>query len=434
MRWSALACGLLVAGLVQAGDPLPALEPVDVEAVLPDPLWKPSGRGIPSSARAAEHVEALKADPLYGDAFLVEGVHGEADAERVAFVIPQFHRHPSIPVTWNTFGKAIIRVQRNVEALITRLNRLHGLDCVGTEGSWVEDIGTPFELRQAASWAKDLTRTRAEFNKRKRDARAVRAEIDEVHDVLQKELARVASIYDGVGMAQVRARKGLHRFGLEDRELNQKGLALHARMKDLDEALAKLDPGTQSVAADAMGELWLLEIEDYEKQTLGPLRRGLKRLDQHRTKLRQAGADDAVFRLGRFVSLAKLVTERAVQLDEVDAHTAYYREVRKTLQNGGEAPVEQPRKLTADERKERARLLKAREKLQVEYDEITLKARDRAAARRLVERMNAQGSCALVFGMAHKDGLVAALDDVEDLAVVVVTPYDPEALAQGKVD
>ena len=422
MRAPLIALSVWMLGIT----PMPALPTVDVDAVLPPPLYKIGERDpLPAFTSPKAHASALKEHPLHGDAFFVEGVHGDLQSGRTVFLVPQFHRHPNMPVTWNTFGGAIIHIQRNIEALTTVLHNENGVRCFGTEGSWVDDIKVPFELRQIARWSQDLRARRAALKGRSLEVTRAAAHVD---DALQRVLKRTVGIYDGVGMAEVRTAGLGHRFGLEDGALNREALALLAELQAVEQQLAKLDPQTQSAVAGAMGELWLLEIDEYETEVLTPLRKGLTALDRARTTERHAGGDDAVYALSRFVTLAKLVTERAVKLDEMDAYTAFYRELKVDVEQAPELKT-----LNAAQKRERARLERVKTKIQTRYDEVSLTLRDRAAVKKLSAKLGPSGSCAMVFGMAHQAGLLEELKKEKDLAVIVVAPFDREALARGEL-
>src|SRR5690606_14403427 len=138
------------------------------------------------------------------------------------------------------------------------------------------------------------------------------------------------------------------------------------------------------------------------------------------------------YRLSRFVSLAKLITERAVQLDEIDAHTAYYREVQTSVEADA-GPARPPRALSPEEARRRAALLEERALVQLKYDDLTMAGRDIHTVTRMRKHLGVGGTCAMVFGMAHKDSLAALLSDGGNIAVVVVAPYDAERMKRGEI-
>lgn len=398
----------------------------DLAPLRPKPPW-PGGSPLPAFGTAEDHAQALRQDPLHEDRFVVEGVLGDPASPRVVFLIPQFHRNPLMPIGWTSLGKAIVEVQTNIDALTSRLLGAHGLRCLGTEGSWLMDIGYAAELRQAAQWHHDLEQAKARAKRALgRDLGPVEADIDAVFTLLEEELRQHVALLDGVGLALSRLPEGhkARRFGIEDPGLNQQALHLLAELRRIDEALAELDPATQSDVADAMGRMWLEEVEPYEAHVLAPLEGALARLDGARVKLRALDALDAAEGLGRFVAFAKHITGAVVQPEAVRSYTSYYRKVAASP----EAPVIQapPPTLTAKARREKAALERARAPLQARYEEVSITARERVAADKVLARLGEAGTCALVMGAAHKEGLQRALLERARgrVGVVVVTPYD----------
>lgn len=425
---------LVVAGLFGAAA-LPATElwAAEPEPFVPDlaplrpaPAWT-AGAALPAFSPARVHAEALRKDPLHKDRFVVEEVAGDAASPRVIFLIPQFHRNPLMPVAWTSLGAAIAEVQANIDAVIARLTVAHGLRCVGTEGSWLNDIDYPFELRQAAQWRHDLLSAKdAAKRTLGSDLPPLEGDIDVTARLLEDELRRHVSLLDGVGLALSRLEEGhrVKRFGVEDAALNQEALRLLAELRRIDEQLAELDPGTQSEVADAMGQMWLDEIGPYRDDVLAPLRAALTRLDKARLKLRVDGALDAAERLGRFVAFAKHISNAVIRPADIDGYTAYYQRVAQAP--AGDAGPRPPRRLSARERRRKARLERARAPLQARYEEVSIRARERRAAEKVLARVGEAGTCALVMGAAHKDGLKQALLEVAKgrVGVVVVAPYD----------
>ena len=443
-----LVVALLVGGLcAYAYDPLPPLEkPASIA-----PL-RQKGKGdahktkaLKDNASAREHIALLKSHPLHESAFFVKETVGNLDSKNVVFYVPQFHRNQVMPIVWTSLGDAIIDIQRNIDALLTQLINKHHTRCIGTEGSWQKRIDLPFELQQVANWSRDLKRNRQALSQFEKNDKGLHAELLKVEQALQRELKRFANIADGVGMAQSRVdpkkQKALTRFGVEKKELNQEGLRLLAELKVINDTLGRLAPEDRSVVADIMQEMWLLEIDDYEKEVLAPLRQGLKSLDQKRVYYRQQNAEAALEKMRRFLALAKHVSESVVKLSAVDAHTDYYREVQDLLDRGvNEHPADdaessgaKPFALSAAQQKEKARLLKERETLQARYQKITIEQRDAYAADATYRALNQNQTCALVFGMAHKEGIIDAFEQLskkdDDFALVVVEPYDYKAIS-----
>lgn len=407
-------------------DAMPPVPVPDLAPLLPEPAWKHDGEALPAFATAAHHKRALEADPLHGERFWVEELVGDPASRRVVFLIPQFHRNPLVPIEWTSLGDAIVEVQRNIDALTTRLALAHGLRCVGTEGSWLKDIRLPDELRQPAQWAEDLERRRriadAVLTK---EAPAKRTHTRRVERLLLDALRRRVALYDGVGAAlhRLRGRAHVTRFGIEDEALNKRALSLLAELQRIDEALAELAPDAQSDVQTAMGEMWLAEIDAYEAEVLRPLDESLAALDAERLRLHGDGAELAAGDLGRFVVLAKHVLNAVVKPDPIRAYTSYYRRVADPAADAG-AVVER-RPPTAKERRLAETLRARRVTLQREYDAVSIDERERRAARKVVERTGPGGACAVVMGAVHRDALERYLIEAGggDLAVIVVAPY-----------
>lgn len=423
--YAALALSLQ-APRAPAADALPPAPVPDLAPLLPDATWREEGPPLPAFATAAEHQRALLADPQHGERFWVEKLAGDPQSRRVVFLIPQFHRNPLVPIEWTSLGEAIVEVQRNIDALTTRLALAHGLRCVGTEGSWLKDIRLPHELRQPAQWAEDLARRRRIADAvLAKEAPEQRAHTRRVERLLFTALQRRVALYDGVGAAlhRLESRARVARFGIEDEALNKRALALLDGLQRIDEALAELDPAAQSDAQTAMGEMWLAEIEPYERDVLRPLDESLAALDAERLRLRSEGADIAADDLGRFVVLAKHVTGAVVKPEQVRAYTRYYRRVAEPPADAG--PVVERRALTAKERQRQAELRADRVVLQREYDAVSIDERERRAAAKVVARMGPAGACAVVMGAVHRDALERYLLEAGggDLAVLVIAPY-----------
>ncbi len=409
-----------------AVDALPPAPRPDLAPLLPADGWPGDGKALPAFATAAQHKRALERDPLHGERFWVEELAGAATSRRVVFLIPQFHRNPLVPIEWTSLGDAIITVQSNIDTLVTRLVRAHGLGCIGTEGSWLQKIELPDELRQPAQWAEDLKRRRRTADGvLVREAPAQRRHSERVERLLLQSLEQRVALYDGVGVALYRLeqRARVLRFGIEDEALNKNALLLLARLQRIDEALAELEPAGQSDVQSAMGQMWLDEIGAYEKGVLVPLEESLAALDQERLRLLSEGAEASAQDLGRFVVLAKHIAAAVVRSDEVRSYTSYYRRVAKAPEDAGSAAPS--RELSPQERARQQRLKARRAPLQREYEALSIDERERRAARKVLARVGAGGVCAVVMGAVHKDALKQQLLELagEDLAVIVVAPY-----------
>lgn len=435
----ALACWvlmLLVTNPARAEDPAPFVP--DLAPLRDEALWPLPGHDsipLPPGASATEHARALRADPLHGHQFIVREIAGTSQASRVVFLIPQFHRNPLMPIGWTSLGTAIMEVQSNLDILVSRLTRLHGVRCVGSEGNWLLDMGYPPELRQAAQWHHDLAqrKSRALVHLKKEpildSTQEIAADLEEIYRILTQELRRHVRILDGAGIALSRRtgdeEEDVHRFGIEDPQLNQRALQLLAERRRVDEELAKHMPSSQSAVADAMGAMWLDEISAYEKDVLRPLQETLDRADRLRLHLRQANALDAAEGLGRFVALAKHVRAAVIQPDEIAQYTDYYREVSTAAIN--DAPTQSPHAPPPPANDSvRIRLEAEREKLQAAYEQTTFTQREAAATRILWERMGDKESCALIMGAAHLEGLQTALLEISGgkIGIITITPYD----------
>lgn len=418
----------LQAPLPPAIDAMPPAPVPDLTPLLPDAPWR-DGPALPAFAPARDHKRALLEDPLHGERFWVEELAGDPESRRVVFLIPQFHRNPLVPIEWTTLGEAIALVQSNIDALVTRLAVAHGVGCVGTEGSWLNDIRLPYELRQPAQWREDLARRRRVAHAvLAREAPGKRTHASRVERLLVSGLERRVALYDGVGVALYRLQESdrrVRRFGLEDEQLNKRALLLLAKLQRIDEALAELDPGGQTDVQTAMGRMWLEEIEAYEREVLAPLDESLAALDEERLRLRGDGAEDAADDLGRFVVLAKLVASTVLRADDVRAYTDHYRRLASGDSDDAGPSSASPRELTSWEQKRRQRLRAERAPLQREYEAVSIDERERRAAQKVLAQVSAGGGCALVMGAVHKDALRARLLELggDDVAVIVVAPY-----------
>jgi hypothetical protein len=227
----------------------------------------------------------------------------------------------------------------------------------------------------------------------------------------------------GAALHRLDRRAPVTRFGIEDEALNKQALVLLAELQRIDEALAELDPAAQSDVQSAMGVMWLEEIDAYEADVLRPLDESLAALDGERLRLLGEGADLAAEDLGRFVVLAKHVTQTVVRPDEVRAYTSYYRRVASPPADAG--PVVERRPLTAREKRLTEELRERRARVQREYDAVSIDERERRAARKVTERIGPGGACAVVMGAVHRDALERYLLEAGggDLAVIVVAPY-----------
>jgi hypothetical protein len=420
---SVLLVTSLLLALPPAVDAMPDPPVPDLAPLREDSRWQRT-EALPAFAPARVHKAALEGDPLHKQAFWVEELAGDADSRRVVFLIPQFHRNPIVPLGWTSLGSAIMEVQSNIDTLVTRLSLAHGMRCIGTEGSWLKNIELPLELRQPAQWYADLERRQpaaksALLREKKKDT----DRLERVTSLLHEELRRTVALFDGVGLALSRLEESrVRRFGIEDEQLNRDALVLLAQLQRIDEALAELNPASQSAVQSAMGRMWLDEIEDYDKRVLTPLADDLARLDELRIQLRTAGADGAAEDLGRFVALAKLVAERVVRAAEVDGYTRYYKRVAAKT---GDEPPPPPPPLTPKQEADKRELEAARGPLQKEYDAVSIDERERRAAQKVVQSLGAGGTCAVVMGAVHSDALRDRLLEAGggDLAVVVVAPY-----------
>lgn len=401
--------------------PLPKLAPL-----LPEPAWSDSIPPLPAFSSALEHKLALEKDPLHGERFWTVELAGDPTSRRVVFLIPQFHRNPLVPIEWTSLGDAIVVVQRNIDALTTRLARVHGLRCIGTEGSWLKEIRLPHELRLPAQWAEDLARRRRIADAvLLREAPSKRSHARRIEALLTDALKKRVALYDGVGAALYRLDDEMRvtRFGIEDEDVNKRALALLAALQRLDEQLAELDPAAQSEVQTAMGEMWLSEIDAYERDVLLPLEESLSALDEERLRLRGDGAELAAEDLGRFVVLAKHIVNAALKPSEVRAYTEYYRRVATPSTDADPAP--KPRVLDAKARQREQALRAQRAALQREYDAVSIDERERRAAEKVIERVGAGGTCAVVMGAVHQEALKRYLLEAggKDVAVLVVAPY-----------
>lgn len=436
-RVRALALSALVAAGAASAQ-LAGLPPAQEAPVLPLLGDAPSvaAEDAPVVLSAAERAARLKAHPLHGERFFVEGVVGDAAATKVVLLIPQFHRSSTSPLAWSSVGRAIADVQANIETTLTVLARTQGVLCVGTEGSAAEHIPESFELKRLAFWREDLRFAEDAAAKALRGEERDRADdLEALRIVLESALQERASVLDGVGAAQARlhGEVAFDRFGVEDAELNARAVALVRARDALDRQLGELEVSTLSDVQSALGQMWVAEYPLYREATVAPLLAGLDDLEDERRSLMRAGADDPARELARYLSLVRRIAADAIQPDEVEATYAYYRGVADRLADGGageSGPSRGP--LSKSERRQKKKLEKDRAKLMARYRKIAHDERNRVAALRVLERVNRpeHEACALVFGQGHQESITKALVDLGKktglgpVGVVVVSPYD----------
>lgn len=396
---------------------------------------------------APARAERLKRHPLHGQHFWVRQVAGDPEATKVVVVVPQFHRSSTHPIAWSSLGQAIAEVQAHIESLMTTLLLTEGGRCVGTEGSAAPVIPGSHELKRLAWWRQDLVAAEA----RVRDVlagegRELDDELEALSVVMGAALKERAAILDGVGALQARLDEGhlvveprgipYERFGLEDPQLNAKAIALVRERDGLYRQLALLETERVGEVQSALGQMWVDEYPLYREATIAPLQDGLSTLDKEQKALRAQGADWPAQVLVRYTSLLRRIADDVIKVDDVEGTYAYYKEVADRAADGGgvtsEASAGKTRRLSRAQRRKKKRLERKLARLDARYDKITHAGRDRVAARRVLERVNApeHDLCALVFGQGHTDGLVAALlkeakkDGLGPVGVIVVEPFD----------
>ncbi len=392
-----------------------------VKALLPAETWTGAAPAqLPATLQ--DHVKALKEDPLHGQAFKVVETHGPLLARAVVVVVPQFHRSPLLPLLWNSIGEAIAGVQENVDIVTTRLVVAHGLRCVGTEGSWAEVIVRSEEQLQLASAVAELQRSAAAI--RTLDA-TLGTRASGVVDVMLPYLRRQALTLDGVGSALWRlGRPDVKRFGLEEQALNTRALDLLARMRALEEQLARLEPEGQADVEDAMAQTWRDEYPAFDRDVVTPLLEGLAALDTARLAAVRDGVEADAAVLGRFVKLARTLRDEVLRVEDVTAYDAYYRDVGRAV------TPEKPRKPPTRAQRAQAQKLKKRlVPLQATYERVAGPDREAAAVRRVLQHLGTgSGLCLLVMGANHQQGVVDQLRKPANshVGVVVVEPYAVE--------
>jgi len=359
---------------------------------------------------------------LHNQAFKVVETHGPLHARAVVVVVPQFHRSPLLPLLWNSIGEAIAGVQENVDIVTTRLVVAHGLRCVGTEGSWADVIVRSEEQLQLASAVAELQRSAAAI--RRLDA-TLGDRASGVVDVMLPYLRRQALTLDGVGSALWRlGRPDVKRFGLEEQALNTRALDLLARMRALEEQLARLEPEGQADVEDAMAQTWRDEYPTFERDVVTPLLEGLAALDAARLAAVRDGVEADAAVLARFVKLARTLRDEVLRVADVTAYDAYYRDVGRAV------TPEKPRKPPT--RAQRALAQKLRKRLvplQATYERVAGPDREAAAVRRVLTHLGGgSGVCLLVMGANHQQGVVDQLRKPanSNVGVVVVEPYAVE--------
>ncbi|MEE8409219.1 MAG: hypothetical protein V3T05_06420 [Myxococcota bacterium] len=391
------------------------------------------GTAAPAGANASAHAAALRRDPQHTKSYWVRQIEGVPTSKRVVFLVPQYHRNATMPIDWTTLGKEIAEVQVNIDALVRRLALVHGVTCIGTEGDARASILRSSELRQLAWWHGDLLRDRkALLASLGSGAKRAQPPADTIIELLEASIRRTIVYLDGVGAAQARltGRVTLRRFGLEDSEANQDALALLDQLKKVEEELAKTDPSSQPEAAGVVGDMWLREYPAYEAETLLPLQNALSALDTLRTELRADGLKEDAARIAAFLARVRRLVEALIKPSEVADTIAYYRKLERIIDEGGA----EGRKLTRAEKRRRKKLLAQQEKVAARYAEVTMRHREKVAARKVIERMKADDApaCVLVMGAGHEEGLAKELiaaatsDGVGPPGIVVVAPFNFE--------
>lgn len=398
---------------------------------------------------APGRAERLKRHPLHGEHFWVRQVAGDPEATKVVVVVPQFHRSSTHPIAWSSLGQAIAEVQAHIESLMTTLLLTEGGRCVGTEGSAAPVIPGSHELKRLAWWRQDLAAAEARVREvLAGEGREMDDELAALRLVMDAALKERAAILDGVGALQARLDEGhvvVHeaggnvtdRFGLEDRRLNAKAVALVRERDALYRRLALLETESVGEVQSALGQMWVDEYPLYREATITPLMGGLRTLDAEQKALRAQGADWPAQVLVRYTSLLRRIADDVIKVDDVEGTYAYYKEVADRAADGGSASSSgasprKKRRLSRAQKRKKKRLARKLAKLDKRYEKITHAGRDRVAARRVLERVNApeHDLCSLVFGQGHTDGLVAALlkeakqDGLGPIGVIVVEPFD----------
>ena len=91
----------------------------------------------------------------------------------------------------------------------------------------------------------------------------------------------------------------MKRFGLEEQALNTRALDLLARMRALEEQLARLEPEGQADVEDAMAQTWRDEYPAFDRDVVTPLLEGLAALDTARLAAVRDGVEADAAVLGR---------------------------------------------------------------------------------------------------------------------------------------
>jgi hypothetical protein len=392
-----------------------------VMALLPETTWE--GQPLsPLPVTAAQHVAALKADEQHTQSYWVTGIHGNPDATHVVFLIPQFHRSPLLPLLWSSLGNAIAGVQQNIDYTLTRLIGAHGLSCVGTEGSWAPSIPRSEEQAALANAVAEMQAAVAPLGALDE---ALGKDAQGVVDLLMPYMKRQALTLDGVGSALWRlSPSSVTRFGLEDEKLNQRALKLLARMRTLEEELARLTPDDQAPVEDAMADIWRTEHAAFASDVAGPLEEAFHRLNAARMGALREGVESDAQVVARFVKVARTLTDEVLRVDDVKGYADYYRDVGRPAEPDGK-PRPKPTAVQLRRAQQVARKLAP---LQAEYEKLAGEKREQAAASKVLSRVKLAASCALVFGANHEEGLLAALKKGagNDVAVVVVQPFPPD--------
>ncbi|MCP4504178.1 MAG: hypothetical protein GY822_30005 [Deltaproteobacteria bacterium] len=424
---------------------------LDFGPLLPEDLWTATRPAL-AAKTAQEHAFALQEDPLHGERFWVESVLGAPENERVVFVIPQFHRSSTQPLDWSSLGAEIRDVQRNIDVILTRLARAHGVRCVGTEGSALDDIQTPNELKQIARWRfQQQTAQKEALVALGEDGKNVREAMASLERLADDAMQKRVQVLDGAGLALLRLRHDdmrIKRFGLEDLELNASGVRWLKKINKLDEKLALLEPTTQSTSAGVIGLMWLEEFPTFERDVILPFQSALLQINTERKALLGFGDDGSARLVGRYASIVRHIMKVTLDLDGVIAYHDYYQEVEArgaALSNdddGGESEMNDDKSekgdvfvLSSKQKRQKRRLEKRRKKMDEKYQRITYDKREAMAVKRVLERLSSSkketknatpsklpNACAVVFGAHHQNELAKRFVE-KGISVVVVAPF-----------
>lgn len=389
---------------------------------------------VAAQASTGERWAWLSQSGAFDDDYVLHDVAGPADTTRTVVIIPQVHPSDTLPLSWTSLGALTTHVQFNIDAALTQMTRGLALSCVGTEGSALARIDTPWALSRWVWRKRDVhsgARTVQKVLKSERmsDSGAVARMVA----VLQPAIDAHRFQLDGPGYAQARIedKTAVFRFGLEDDALNLKAIGIARLREQKEQRLFDATPQGErtrpsQTARAAWETMWLDEIDAHDAAVIAPYKAARDALATMQMSLRKRGAHEAATDVGRFLALAGRVDDEAIHSAAITAITARLRTAppAHNAPDSDAGPGAEKATLTLT-KKERAALEAEVSALTAEYDAVVMTAREQLAVRRTVAQLpHRDGLCAIVMGLNHQAGLVAAVQNAApDVGIIVLQPF-----------